>query len=553
MTAREAHKERTGSPPTLTENQVAVSRQTGNPRVLILSTLLLVGLAVQVAMLASHRIHWSSDEAIVGLMARHMLHGIRYPAFYYGSSYAGTLESTFMAAVFSVAGASVASYRASLMILLALLSLIVYWTGRRVFGDASALIAVAYLSVPPFYFLYKGLTSDGAYLSLAVLGAGLLYGAVRLDESEEKGGKSLRWFALIGFLAGLGWWVMTPLIVSFDIAILLWFAIVRPRVFLGARRYFVFVAAFLLGSIRWWWANVGKGWPSLHDPAYERVSSLGAAARGFLKFFTVGISWLLGARPSPNRDELFPGASWIVLLVFAGAVLTAVLFALRRVWGLKSEEPREPSRQARVLLLLLLSVLSMQVVVSLSAKTYRMDPRYLYPFYAPFALLFGSSVGLLVRNRRSRLAAAGLLGGVLAFNGASLLAAPRVDLVTSQPVPVPVTDLIRTLDRLGIRDVYTSFWTVYRLAFESNERIRAASFGEGMDGITRYHPYEQQVARSSNPGFVLWGEEAQRFREYLRSRGSPAREARLGVYQIFWGVSPEVAREMAKLRRVPSE
>ena len=437
------------------------------------------------------------------------------------------------------------------MVLLILLSLIVYAIGRRVFDATTSLVAVAYLAIPPFFFLYKGLTSDGAYVSLSVIGAGLLYGAVRLEKDEASGRDSLRWFAAIGLLAGLGWWV-DPLIAYYYLAITLWFVVVRPRVFRGVAKYPVFLAAFLLGSAPWWLANVGNGWPSLHSPALEGLSSM-AVGGGLLDFFSLGVPCLLGARPAPRYPDFFPGGSEIALLLFAGSALAAILACLRlRSNQHRGEESSPPRRQGRVLLLLLLSIVSMQLVVAFSPGTYSMDPRYLYPFYAPFALLVGFAVAR-VRATRLAWAAVPIVAGVLAFNGASLLRAPRIDLVDFQPTPVPLKDLIGLLDKVGITGVYTSYLTGYRLAFESGERIPAASFGGGIDGVDRYPPYARRVAVSSNPGFVLWGKEAQRFRQYLRARGSRASSARVGIYQVFWGVSPAVVREMAELRRIPPD
>lgn len=547
MTSREAREERVL--PWEAPEAGRISSPKTSARALAVLALLVIGVAVQLGVSGSHRIHWSSDQAIVGLMARHILHGTAHPVFYYGSAYAGTLESYYMAAVFSVAGSSVASYRTSLMILLALLSLIVYAIGRRVFDTTAALCAVAYLAIPPFFFLYKGLTSDGAYVSLAVLGAGLLYGAIRLDEVQALGRSGLRWFALIGLLAGLGWWVLS-LIAYFYIAILLWFVIVRPGAFIGFSRYFVFLAAFFLGSAPWWWANVGRGWPSLHTPALAR-GSVGAVGRGVLEFFSPGVPCLLGARPVPRYPDVFPAASAIALLLFVGTVIAAIRVGVRFRWGHDLRVAGEPRRRARVLLLLLLSIVSMQVLVAFNPDTYVMDPRYLYPFYAPFALLLGFAVSR-VRETRLAWAAVPIIAGVLVFNGVSLLRAPRVDLLTLQPTPVPLKDLVGVLDKLGITDVYTSYWTGYRLAFESQERIRAASFGDGVDQTDRYPPYAEAVARSSNPGFVLWGDEAERFRRYLRTRGSGFNTVRVGIYEVFWGVSPEVRREMAELRLVPA-
>jgi hypothetical protein len=66
--------------------------------------------------------------------------------------------------------------------------------------------------------------------------------------------------------------------------------------------------------------------------------------------------------------------------------------------------------------------------------------------------------------------------------------------------------LIQTLDRLGVRYVYSTHWIAYRLAFETNERIigvkndfTSVTFSHGQaqpalnTNFIRYPPYERKV------------------------------------------------------------
>ena len=51
------------------------------------------------------------DEAIVGLMARHMLHQHEFTTFYWGQNYGGSLTAVVMAGVFAVFGSSTATLK----------------------------------------------------------------------------------------------------------------------------------------------------------------------------------------------------------------------------------------------------------------------------------------------------------------------------------------------------------------------------------------------------------------------------------------------------------
>src|SRR3972149_5141856 len=74
------------------------------PVVLVIATLFKAGLWLSgVAQL-------NADEAVVGLMARHILQGER-PTFFYGQAYLGSLDAWLVAGVFSVFGPSVLGIR----------------------------------------------------------------------------------------------------------------------------------------------------------------------------------------------------------------------------------------------------------------------------------------------------------------------------------------------------------------------------------------------------------------------------------------------------------
>ena len=90
----------------------------------------------------------NSDQAVIGLMGRHVLAG-EFPVFIWGEPTSGTAESFLAAAVFAGFGAS----RYTLNLVPALLSLGFVWTcwllGREVAGERAGLIALALGACPP--------------------------------------------------------------------------------------------------------------------------------------------------------------------------------------------------------------------------------------------------------------------------------------------------------------------------------------------------------------------------------------------------------------------
>jgi len=512
---------------------------------LALAVLLLIGAGVQAAALAAGKIPWNSDQAVVGLMAKHIVEKGEHPVFYYGAAYAGSLEPHFVAAVFLLLGPTVRAYDISLILLLALLSILIFAIGRRSFGPEAALFAVAYLAVPPFFFLLKGLTSDGAYDTLAVLGAAMLLVALAAEERLARDRPPETALGLLGLLAGLAWWV-DPLAAYFYLAIFLWFLLVRRSIFRHWRAYPVFLLSFALGSLPWWIANIRGSWPSLRVPEAARLP-VAEAAKGFVRFWTTAVPVLFGDRPFYGWSPLFPGAGIVAFGMYAVPVVFAAVIVLQAApWRERRGSETDPA--ARPLLLLLLLMLSMQVVVSWNPRTFQQEPRFLFSMYLPFALLIGF---FFSRARRLLplpvVAAAGV--GILVFHALGIARAPQEDDFATQATTGRVTPIIQALEERGLTDVYTSYWLAYRLAFESGEKIRAASFGSAR--TDRYPPYAVEVARSRNPAVILTGSEADAFARYLEKSGTHADRLRVGLYVVFWNLPANVVELLGRIRRVP--
>src|SRR6267378_8255777 len=114
-----------------------------------LTVALLVGLAVRLAVMASPLGELDGDEAVVGLMARHIAFLGDRPVFYYGQPYLGSLEAFSAAPLFRLFDSSTVllklvptAYSLGFLALSALLA-------RELFGMGAGLATAAYLAVPP--------------------------------------------------------------------------------------------------------------------------------------------------------------------------------------------------------------------------------------------------------------------------------------------------------------------------------------------------------------------------------------------------------------------
>src|SRR6267378_2583057 len=166
-----------------------------------LTIALVVGLALRVGVMASPLGELDGDEAVVGLMARHIAFLGDRPVFYYGQPYLGSLEAFSAAPLFRLFGSSTlllklvpTAFSLGFLVLSAALA-------RRLFGTGPALATAAYLAVPPSMWAVWSTKARGGYAELLFLGQALLLVTLALTPSPSRG-LALLW----GILAGLAFW-----------------------------------------------------------------------------------------------------------------------------------------------------------------------------------------------------------------------------------------------------------------------------------------------------------------------------------------------------------
>jgi len=77
------------------------------------------------------------------------------------------------------------------------------------------------------------------------------------------------------------------------------------------------------------------------------------------------------------------------------------------------------------------------------------------------------------------------------------------------PMPPPDQRTIVTLEGRGVTTFVSDYWTCYRLAFESDERLRCA-VRDSVNGtltrngaVNRYAPYLDEVLRAPHPAYIF--------------------------------------------------
>jgi hypothetical protein len=457
------------------------------------------GIVLRVWILAGPLGALESDEAVSGLIARHMLDG-EVAALYWLTPYGGTLEPAVAAAVFAVFGSSVLALKLTTLGIFAAAAVLTWQVGLRTVGPRAALVGTALFWVFPAYLVWWT-TKARAYYGMGVLlGLVVLLLVLRLRERDSR-----RDAAGLGLALGLGWWT-TPAIVMIAVPALAWL-LVRRRSAFGLTSIAVALPGLLVGIAPWVAWNARNGWLSLDFTPVAAEQSTLVERLGHL-FEHVLPTWFGMRVPFSLEWIAGPAIGWTILAVALGALVV----------GLVRRPPElEP---------LLAVAVAFPLLHALSAYTYYFaEPRYVVYVGPVIALLLG----------RALTAPPAAAVGIVCAVALSTIALVRMeddrlfqpDAAEGRPAGSlePVIDL---LEREGERYVLADYWIAYRLTFESAERVIATS-----TGFVRYQPHDRLVRASAEPARVFGAESRVEPRLRRRLLASGYRRHQAGDWIVY--------------------
>jgi len=415
-----------------------------------------------------------SDEAIVGLMGRHILHG-HFPIWLYGIAYNGSIEAYWSAVLFAIFGATPLVLKMEPLSWFAGFLVVHYFLAKEVSDEMTARWATLVLAISPAFLTVWSFKVVGCYMSTLFLGTLSLWVAARILRRGLTTGRAVT----LGLLLGLSWWT-SALSLAFIVPIvaLLTFDL-RKRLWSAATVYGA--AAFLAASLPWWIYNATHRLASLRirSQVPHAYASPIVAVKGLLRR---GIPILLGARPEHGLSDFFPLAGLFMDALFAIAVGLAI-------YRLAAGRRSQPNANGQALLLAVVLMMTMLFVVS-GYGANADEPRYLIPIYAAiYALIF-------FRLRRG--IAAALAAILLAIHLYGTFQIQRAELGTTLNAE-PTAEVLAFLRRNGVRNAYAPYWSAYRLTFESQEEI---IFSPPEGDFVRYEPHLERVKNDPAPAYV---------------------------------------------------
>lgn len=512
---------------------------------LILTFIIFVSMGWKGWLIFSGHVPFNADEAVVGLMARHILQGER-PVFFYGQSYMGSLDAGLVSLGFLLFGEHIWVIRAVQSLLYLGLLLTTYFLGKEMFSSGRVgLIAAGLLSIPTVNMTLYTTVSLGGYGEALLLGNFILLLTVRLWR-RFRVVEAFLW----GGLAGLGLWANALTMVYVVPALVFLIVHHRQNIHKMGKMFLWIGLGGLLGAFPWWWYALRHGWYQLvaeltgSAVSVEQVPWLARSGLHLVYFVLLGIPVIFGLRPPWAVEWLaFP------LVPFAVAGWGILLFACARL----ARRQTEVQKGYRLLL-----GVGVTLIVGFVFTAFGVDPsgRYFLPLAVPLALMVatGACYSQLPRWLRSA-ALMGIVSFQVVGNLQTGLTYPP-GLTTQFHAPTIIEhrydeELIQFLKDQGETRGYTHYWVAYPLAFQSSEsllfvpRLPYHTDLRYTSRDNRYAPYDDLVKSSLRVAYITTNNPAldRLITDGFQRLGITWKEKIIGDYHIFYALSQKVAPE----------
>jgi hypothetical protein len=491
-----------------------------------------LAITARLPFLVTGKIPFDSDEAVQGLMARHVLSG-ELPVFFWGQPFKGVPEVYAAAGLFAVFGSSVTALKSVTLAVFALYVALNFVLLDKIASRWVAVSASLLLVVAPPALVFWSLWAGAEYMLIMLLGTTLLLISERAKSREQTDQRRL---LATGCVIGFGLWdhqlfvmYLIPLGILLAIRGEWWkqhafskpnrFAIVLTAI--GAFYVVLGVIAFVSGGF-----SLQLGSVALSATAPQKMIRIAAGILAIAGLTQV-ISTATSAQARAALWRYWPVAAGLVI-GYAPALLYAVLV----------EPPRSPVRviDARRLIqassdifgnivpilagfkiatterLAVPAIAAVPGAAALGAYVWStrhvlmkeffplfvvfvpvfflvsgayldtQSHRYLIPWYAGLSVAW--AIGSLTLARKRRLIASAIVAAILAVHAWQQVIWYRKLQPDTQSIAT-----IECLKSNGIRGGYAEYWTAYKLTFIAQEEIVIAP----VDGVDRYPRYTEFV------------------------------------------------------------
>ncbi len=511
--------------------------------------LIVIAAGYKIWLIAADLVPFNADEAIVGLMARHILEGEK-PVFFYGQAYMGSLDAFLVAGGFLVFGQQVWVIRLVQAVLYLLTIISTVFCSRLLFGSMRAgLISGSLLAIPTVNLTLYTTASLGGYGEALLIGNLIFMTSWLLSKEESISNfrkRSVTGLFSFGLLIGIGVWAngLTLAYAIPAIAILLK-DFFRKRPFIKIFPAIIpIILGGLLGSLPILVFIVQNGITNLLGEYFgqavmvESVSLLQRTGAHLINYFLFGWTVLLGLRPPWQ-------VIWLILPLIPFVLMIWV--AIAYVWVGMVMKPNH-HRKAYGLLAIFTAVFTAAFLFS----PFGVDPsgRYFLPLGIVLCMVAGAVLDTWVRVKPAAWAICCLLIVYNLWGNLQCARANPPGFTTQFYEPARLDmrfmrDLIGFLRENSELRGYTNYWIAYPLAFISDEKIIYTPVLPYHPDLrytprdNRYRPYNDIVDRAERTAYITSKNPRldERIVLAMQSASISWEEKRIGDFRVFYNLS----------------
>jgi len=453
--------------------------------------------------------HVTSDEAIIGLMAKHISEGRYYPFYFYGIAYnASCAWEAYLAAVpFWLFGVGVVALKIPTVILSLVCLALFYVMATRLYSVRVATLASLVFALWPGLLKWHFQPRGYAFYFLLIPVLVILFLAVEKQRIPRS-----RHVFLFGLICGISFWGMELLLIPI---VALWVLLLLRRKFSPAG-FLTAIGGFAIGYAPAIWWNLTHSFQNWHFLFFEKPEAAGIAARFGLsawreiifhempKFFSADtVLWY------------YPETHWSGYILY-GVTLVAIAVAIwvalrwRKIRDAFSSGFSVNETNADLLTLILIGVSFVPYMIApLRVPGYFLGGTFFMSILIARCIERWLSRGHIVARA---LGAVMVLGTVICGVDAIIdtITHNQIETLTLCPnhkdhcmmrVPGREIDAVKAdLARNQINAVWTTISFVYPLIFETNEKLIASESIFGVDrpvyppSIPKWEPSEQERA-----------------------------------------------------------
>ena len=512
----------------------------------------IIAAAVKSWLILSDSIPFNSDEAIVALMARHIIQG-KTPVFFYGQAYMGSLDAILVSLGFRLFGQQVWVIRfIQALLYLGTVLTTVLLAKEVLSSQQAALFAGLLAAVPTVNVSLYTTVSLGGYGETLLFGNLLILYGSKICRMIRKGklGKSNEiwlWIMLWSIGAGFSFWVFGLALVYIIPVGLIW---LREIVKTKQSQYLISLSLILLvgiciGASLWIAYAFSEGgiavWEELFGGAIAQTKSDFWLLRPLNQLgstLVFGGTVLLGLRPPWSTRWLMLPLIPFVLIFWMAVLITSFR---------KINENRYESER------MVIGLVGIVLLLGFIFTPYGGDPsgRYFLPLMMPMTIFGAELMEGSFSNRN--IFKYGMLCILLIFQFGGIFQTVRDNPpgLTTQFDQIAqinhneMDELIRFLHQADEPYGYSNYWISYPLAFLSEEELiylPKLPYHEDFRYTARddrYEPYGEVVEKSNSVAFITTHHPA--LDDYLEKvfvdRGMEWNEKQIGDYHIYYGLS----------------